>query len=544
MPSRTSMSTSPSEASSSLSAHARKLGFPKSDVQIHLKNHFKTKTYTSSSVVSGDATFTTQRDVRFDSVEIVLIGCARTKTDGYSAPHESTYTFLKLVMPIPESVYPVPRVLESSRTLSVPFHFVLPNFLTLGACTHKVESDHVKGQHLCLPPSMGSWARGNWEKDDLSPQMADIEYTIRARVWKQPELQARPTKIMESIKSIQVLPIFPEQAPLSISKNDRLYCMSKTKAMRKNLLSAKLGRLTVSAEQPRAVMLRPDGQLAAGTTAQVDLRFEPVSADTPPPKITGISSKITAHTYFSAGPIGSPPNMGDFNKAGVSDRRGVYSTSVNLPSAAPLDKPTWLTYQARRDSGYFTDTAPENTASEEEGDAAEEEDRQRQQQQQRRRRRTSITIANLVRPSKQQNPSSTSSPRRPRSSPVYHTTMVPVAVARLPTAKKTFVPTFHSCIASRVYTLHVSLQVSAAGAGGTVGTSTTLSLDLPLQVGVEPEGIVAGGSEQDGPPGEELPSFEDAVEEAAVDDFFRPRVLSVPEVAFRETSVLPVYGAR
>ncbi|KAI3398786.1 hypothetical protein diail_8477 [Diaporthe ilicicola] len=541
MPARTSMSTSPSEASSSLSAHARKLGFPKSDIQIHLKNHFKTKTYTSSSLVSGDVTITTQRDVRFDSVEVVLIGCARTKTDGYSAPHESTYTFLKLIMPIPESVYPVPRVLESSRTLTIPFHFVLPNFLTLGACTHKVESDNLKLQHLCLPPSMGSWARGNWEKDDLSPQMADIEYTIRARVWKEPELQARPTKIMETIKSIQVLPAFPEDAPLSITKNDRLYCMSRTKAVRKNLLSAKLGRLTVSAEQPRAIMLRPDGQVSTGTTAQIDLRFEPMSADTQPPKITGISSKITAHTYFSAGPIGSPPNMGDFNKAGVSDRRGVYSTSVNLAPAAPLEKPTWTTYQARRDSGYFTDTAPENTASEDDGEDEQEQERLRQQQ--KRQRRRSVTIANLVRPSKkQQRQDQSAPPRRPRPSPVYHTTTAHVAVARLPTAKKFFVPTFHSCIASRVYTLHVSLQVSGSGGG-----STTLSLDLPLQFGVEPEGVVAAalaGGEGGVEAGEALPSFEDAVEEAAADDFFRPRVLSVPEVAFRETSVLPGYGAR
>lgn len=531
MPARASMSTSPSEASSSLSAHARKLGFPKSDIQIHLKNHFKTKTYTSSSVVAGDVTITTQRDVRFDTIEIILLGSAKTKTDGYSAPHESTYIFLKLIMPIPESVYPVPRVLESSRTLSVPFNFVLPNFLTLGACTHKVESEHVKGQHLCLPPSMGSWARGNWEKDDLAPQMADIEYTIRARVWKQPELQARPTKIMESIKSIQVLPTFPEDAPLSITKNDRLYCMSKSKSIRKNLLSAKLGKLTVSAEQPRAIMLRPDGQVSTGTSAQIDLKFEPLCAGTPPPKITAISSKITAHTYFSAGPISAPPNMGDFTKAGVSDRRGVYSTSVNLPAAAPLEKPTWIAQQARRDSGYFTDTAPENTASE--GEDAEDEERQRERRQ--RQRRKSSTIANLVRPSKQQQQQNQSPPR---TSPVYHTTTTHLPVSRLPTCKKFFVPTFHSCIASRAYTLHVSLQVTA-GTGGS--GNTTLSLDLPLQIGVEPErgpAAAAGGQ------GEELPSFEDAVEEAAVDEFFRPRVLSVPEVAFTETSVLPGYGAR
>ncbi|KAG8166636.1 hypothetical protein KVR01_002325 [Diaporthe batatas] len=542
MPGRTSMSTSPSEASSYLSAHARKIGFPKSDIQIHLKNHWKTKTYTSSSVVSGDVTISTQRDVRFDTIEVILLGSAKTKTDGYSAPHESTYTFLKLIMPIPESVYPVPRVLEGSRTLTVPFHFVLPNFLTIGACTHKVESDHIRGQHLCLPPSMGSWARGNWEKDDLSPQMADIEYTIKARVWKQPELHARPIKIMESVKPIQVLPTFPEDAPLSITKNDRLYCMSKTKSIRKNLLSTKLGKLTVSAEQPKAIMLRPDGQLSTGTTAQIDLKFEPACAGAALPKVTAVSSKITAHTYFSAGPISSQPNMGDFIKPGISDRRGVYSTSVTLPATAPPPgAQAWTAHQARRDSGYFTDTAPETTASEGE----EDDDRQRRQRS--RRRRTSTTIANLVRPSRQQHQSQnqSQSPPRPSPSSVYHTSTTHVPVARLPTGKKFFVPTFHSCITSRVYTLHVALQVAGSAGSG----NTTLSLDLPLQIGVEPPVSPAGGGgtrlRGEAARGEEaLPSFEDAVEEAAVDEFFRPRVLSVPEVAFMETSVLPGYGVR
>jgi hypothetical protein len=87
-------------------------------MQVHLKNHFMTKTYTSGSVVAGDVTITTQRYVRFDTIEIILLGSGKTWPDGYSAHHESTYTFLKLIMPIPKSVYPVPRVLESSRTLS------------------------------------------------------------------------------------------------------------------------------------------------------------------------------------------------------------------------------------------------------------------------------------------------------------------------------------------------------------------------------------------------------------------------------------------
>lgn len=502
MPGRTVSASGRSEASSSLSAHGRRTPFPKSDVQIHIKNHYKTKTYTSSSPVSGQVTITTQRDVPFDSIEIDLIGTSKTRTEGYSAPTESSHTFLKLVMPIPESTYPVPRVLETGRTMTIPFHFVLPNFLTLSACQHKVESEHAREQHLCLPPSMGSWARGNWEKDDLAPHMAEVVYSIKARVWREPEFRGRPIKIMEGVKSIQVLPAFAEAAPLTIASDetDTMYRMSKTKTLRKNILSSKLGTLTVSAPQPRAIALHPDGRVAAASAAQLDLQFTPLAADARPPKITGVAAKLVAHTYYSAGPFNSLPNMGDFMKGGLAARRGVYSTSVNLPSVTLDSNPVWFTHRlSRRDSGYGSDSSVD-----------EEQSQQQLQQQQQKRQRRKSSFANLIRTTRPSSP--TNNPIV--SSNVVHSTSIHLPLT-LPTTKKTFVPTFHSCIVSRVYTLHVALTVDST-------TATKISLDLPLQITV-----VAGVQVEE--EGEELPSWAEAVEEAAADEFLRPRVLGVME---------------
>lgn len=514
-------SISPSEASSSLPAHARRMGYPKSDIRIHLENHFKARAYTSSSPLSGEVTITTQRDVRFDVVEIILLGSSKTRTAGLNAPLGSNHVFLKLTMPIPESLYPVPRVIEAGTTLTVPFNFVFPNFLTLNACTHEVDSDHVRDQHLRPPPSMGSWAGGIWEKDDLAPHMAEVEYCIKARVLRLSETQESSVKIMESIKPVQFIPVLAEDAPLGVMKNDRLYTMSKSKTIRKNLITAKMGELTVTGQQPRAIMLHPDGQIATGTTAQIDLKFEPVSAGISPPKITIHSSKITAHTYFSSGPI-KTLSMSKFDVSGGPERRGSYSKSVNLHTK-PVESVTWFTCQARRDSGYCSDTAQENIASEDDCGAEQQEQEQQQQ-----RRRNSSTIANLVRPSKQQSP-----PRRPPASPVYHITTLQLPI-RLPTEKWHFVPTFHTCIASRVYTLHVSLTVAS---GPT--TSSTISVDLPIQVAVEAGAPGAAAEKEDG-----LPSFEDAVEDAAVDELLRPRQLGVPQVTFQGTGMLPGYRLR
>lgn len=492
MPARAIPASSLSEAGSSLSAHARRTSFPKSDIQIHIKNHYKTKTYTSSSPVSGEVTITTQRDVRFDSIEIILLGGSKTRTEGYSAPHESNHTFLKLIMPISESNYPVPRILETGRSLTIPFHFVLPHYLTLSACHHKVNSDHVREQHLCLPPSMGNWARGNWEKDDLAPHMAEVVYSIKARVWREPELSGRPIKVMEAVKSIQVLPAFAESAPLTIDHNETLYKMSRSKTLRKNLISTKLGTLTVSAQQPRAINLHPDGRVAADSVAQLDLQFVPLAADALPPKITSLAAKIVAHTYYSAGPIHSLPNTTEFMKAGLAERRGVYSTSVTLPNVT-LDDPSTLSWTphrlSRRDSGYGSDTS------------ADEERPQLPQQRERRK----SSLANLIR----------TRPSSPSSSNTFHTTSIALPLT-LPTAKKTFVPSFHSCILSRVYTLHVALTVDSA-------TATKIALDLPVQIAVV--GASLGGAAVE----EELPSWAEAVEDAAVDDFLRPRVLGLLE---------------
>lgn len=508
-------STSPSEASSLLSTHAKSTAFPKYDVQIHLQNHFRAKTYTSSSPLSGEVTIAAQRDVRFDTVEIMLLGRSKTRTDGYAAPHETTHTFLKLMMPIPESLYPVPRVLEAGTTLTVPFNFVLPSFLTLNACTHTVDSDQVRDHHLCPPPSMG---RSNWEKDDLSPHMAGVEYCIKARVWRWPDTQGPAVKIMEAIKLIQFLPAFSEDAPLSITKKDMLYRMSTSKTIRKNLITAKIGKLTAAGQQPRAVIMQPDGRVGVSTTAQIDLKFEPVSADVQPPKITGISSKITAHTYYSSGSISNLTNIGDFNAGLISDRRGVYTKSISLQTGPLGTGVTWFTHEAGRDSGYSSDTSPESTASEEDAPGAEV---------QKRHRRKSKTITNIVRPSKPQSP-----PRQAPASQIYHTTTLQLPV-NLPTARKHIIPTFHSCIASRVYTLHVSLTVAS---GPT--TSSTISLDLPIQIAVEATAPIEKAGD------EGLPSFEDAVEDAAVDEFLRPRTLGIPQTESRGVSGLPGYSVR
>jgi hypothetical protein len=51
---------------------------------------------------------------------------------------------------------------------------------------------------------------------------------------------------------------------------------------------------------------------------------------------------------------------------------------------------------------------------------------------------------------------------------------------RLPTKKYSFVPTFHSCLISRTYTLALSLSLQTAGLGGSI------DLRVPMQISAAP----------------------------------------------------------
>jgi hypothetical protein len=462
----------------------------KCNIGIQLDNHFKTKVYTSSSPVSGNVVLSTARDTRFDSVQILLLGTSRTRVDGLRAPHATTHTFLKLEMPIPESAYPIPRIYEAGRTYRIPFNFVIPNHLTLNACNHSAETDGVHEYHLCLPPTVGSW-----DKEDLSPDMARVDYSIKARILRDGEVDSARIKLLEASQPLKVLPAYPEHAPLNITAHDRLYQMSKSKTLRKSLLSAKTGKITASATQPAAVMMSADGRSASSANVQLNLNFVPVSSQSAPPKVTSVSSKLTAVTFYSAGAVNTFPNLGDWHRAFGADTRGSYPSTVSLPSGAvpPVDWRTEVAAQPRRDSGYDSEHHSEGEHS---GHSSGEN-----------RRRGS-------RPA----------PRK--TSPVYHTASMQVPI-ELPVHKKMFIPTFHSCILTRAYVLWLTVSFS------TGGINSSLTLAVPLQIGVDSTEALVDSTG--------LPTFEAALEQAEAETDLAQRSLYFPDVE-PQAHVLPGYA--
>ena len=95
-------------------------------------------------------------------------------------------------------------------------------------------------------------------------------------------------------------------------------------------------------------------------------------------------------------------------------------------------------------------------------------------------------------------------------------------------ANKAFVPTFHSCLISRTYSLGLSLSTNSAFGGN-------LDLKLPIQVAASP----SLRNDSPRPSIASLASVDvDDYAESSVDDFFEPRTIYAPEDEYVGGSML------
>ncbi|OAA68831.1 arrestin [Cordyceps fumosorosea ARSEF 2679] len=467
-------------------ARSKAVAALKPTIDVIIDRHYNSKVYTSGSVIAGRAIIKTVRDIAFDHFDIVFTGIAATRLDFVQQyPSHSFRPFLKMRMPISEEDVPEDRVFRAAHTYTIPFHFVVPHQLPMGACKHQCEVGPVLDHHLRLPPTIGFWGA-----DDQAPEMAQIEYAVKARAVKQQLGGVPASKVMEGQHVVKVLPASPEDAPLDITFRDERYTMAKTKTIRKNLFSAKTGKLTATSIQPEAVMFSADGRNASTSTAHIDLEFVPDSVDTAPPKINSISAKLLSTTFFGAAPVNYMPNLGP--RTAYHGNPCLNYTTTNNILNMPVEKVSWLQEKVeagRRDSGYSSShLSPDSDA---------------------------MTKGNG---------------NKKAASPIKHVATLDVPFTVTNTNRKIFLPTFHSCLISRTYVLQLCLSVGP--------TNTTMTLSVPVQVGVE--------TIHDDPQGGELPSFETVMardEEAEADTYLRPRIRrAASDDAPQTNTLLPGYS--
>ena len=404
--------------------------------------------YTTLEPISGHAVVTCTVDTPFNSVHITFQGTVRTFVEKLATstpvnPRSSAFhTFLRLTQPIDDSEIPEGHILKAGITYKFSFTFVVPESLLPQACTHHITDHSVTEAHLSLPPSLGDpmmAGDGKTLLDDMSPDNARVSYAIRVLVLKKTKENEKPVMLSDIQKKIRILPAVLEAPPLdALEGNDDDYVLSATKSIRKGLFAAKSGYLAVEAIQPLPFYLpHPTKQdpCPPTTMATLELRFESLEANVKPPKLSMLNSRLKIVTFYSSVPLRSiPVKSNTFHYEG---NRGIYVDTVSLASRC-VEGVQWTKDDApiRRDSAICLSRM--------------------------------ATAASNKKVDKKQR-----APTPPPDAPTYAASiLIPLTLPK----RKSFIPTFHSCLVSRIYLLDIVLTVSSGATG------SNMHLKIPIQI--------------------------------------------------------------
>jgi hypothetical protein len=419
--------------------------------------------YATYDEIKGRVNIRFEKDTSFDDVNVTFEGLSCTYVEKIATTAPTTgrttgrHTFLKVQQPIASDLLPANGIFEAGVTYSVPFTFVVPDRLLPFICSHKVDNESLRREHTQLPPSLGDPSvsgDGHTLMDDLAPDMSKISYGIRARVTKW-NATGRLLEMADKVERIRIVPGKEEAPPMNIegTDSDYEYIMRKEKSVKKGLFKiGKVGRLTAETTQPRSLRL-PHPQKRQiepiSTMATINLRFDPASLDDQPPQLDSIVSKLKVYTFFGAAPYKTTPEVRRHDN--WSTLHGIYPESVALSSRA-LSTVSWVRHgPIERGSFSSSDLSRRPSAF------------------------STTSQSSIPEPSCAYE----------AGSPFY-TACLPVPIA-LPTASdssrpKVFVPTFHSCIVSRAYSME--LNISFRTPGSSISSSHVI-LKTPIQISSE-----------------------------------------------------------
>ena len=473
---------------SALSITKKNLGLKaKPKVEVKLTDDQKdafTTSYTSLDEIKGEATIISQTDLKFEEIYITFEGATRTyvekiaTTSPTNGKTEAFQNFLRLVQPMDPSAFPEPRVLEAHKNYKFPFTFVVPERLLPQSCTHPKSENFPEGAHQDLPPSLGDPMLATVGKslvDDMCPDMATITYSVKCRMTSGRGPSGKHMILAEGSKKVRVIPAVEEAPPLAVEGGEKDdYCLRKEKSIQRGVFRKKLGRLTAEASQPKSLRLhsiRSDSTCPVSTMATVKVRFDPADEKCEPPKLDALAVKLKVATFFASVPLRDIPTKS--NEFHYSSVKGIFVDSVALNSRCLAGNAQWTLY------------TPDSSSQE-----------------------NGIHAVNY-------NPT-TPLPSCSYKAKSFYTANIVVPISLPEKGNKVFLPSFHSCLMSRVYALDLSLSIVPPKA--TV-TDPTLHLKLPIQISCEPSPQAQ----------QRLTSQQaNALASQEANDFFNPRSIAPP----------------
>ncbi|KAL8920578.1 MAG: hypothetical protein Q9208_006200 [Pyrenodesmia sp. 3 TL-2023] len=434
-------------------------GKDKPAVEIRLtdgQQHAFVPSYSSLDQIQGNVLVAASVDTKIEHIFITFEGGTRTYVEktASTAPTNDRlnayHTFLRLVQPMDDAIYPDSGILKAGESYSFPFIFAVPDRLLPSSCTHQTDNDTVHQAHLQPPPTLGdplTAVRGKSLMDDMSPDMAVVSWCIRVRITNGLRGDNKPDYVADDSKKVRVIPAVPEHPPIVIlgGKDDE-YRLRKEKSIKKGTFKKRLGTMVMESTQPRSLRLPPpttDNPAAVTTSASVNLRFDPAYPDAQPPKLETLVAKLKVATFYATSPMTEiPQRSSDYH---FNPSRSLFVDSVPLSSRC-MASAQW--------DRHISPASPP------------------------RRHSALSTIQNLKMP----DPSSSYKEALPYYSAHL---VVPITLPRKEDgtgSNRIFVPTFHSCLLSRIYVLDLILSCHTPDPSITI---PTMRLKLPIQISAE-----------------------------------------------------------
>lgn len=430
------------------------------------------KIYSTFDKIEGTVTITVAHDTRFDSIDIDFIGTARSyverlaTTSASVSKTEAFHKFLRLSQPIAPSSLPANSVFQAGVKYDFDFLFVVPQRGLPRVCRHKVDNPAVRDAHLQLPPTLGGEDTQLYMPDDYAPDMSIIRYSIVGKITEAAENgDKRPSTV--KTKDVRIIPARDEAPPLTTDGPQSEYIMRTEKTLRKGVFKGKLGSLVMEVAQPKSLRLPSPGSdddSPISTMATVMLRFDPAESRSQPPRLGSLGSKIKIQTYFASA---ARQNFAVKTNIQWDAHQGLRSESLHLASRCVAGV-EWHFHQSeaserlqRRDSALSTSSQGKHP---------------------------------------------TPSPSQQYQGNGFYTAQILVPIT-LP-ENKTWVPTFHSCLISRVYSVNLNLGIHSVGLG------PSMELKVPIQISSQ------GSSDQQAQHRASLTSEEAVAEAREADEFF------------------------
>lgn len=415
-------------------ASARRLHDPVQALQVTISIdgscHNAPQLYTTGSVITGQATVHSEIDAYCEEAEILLLGLAGTRLElTRHKPTRALSPFLKMYMMAEcdggslELISPFPGPIAAGQTVSIPFSFLVPQYLLEDSCRHPCASHAVWERHAHLPPTLD----GANEDEHEFLARGRIQYYVEMRLLYHehsnnnnnddeaaacfsPEVNT--SKVIAGRQMVTILPALPELPPLLLDHmKSEPFLQSNSIMARKNIFQ-RTGRLKASSTQPPAMMLDPWNRSSPCSVLHLELDFFPSDASSQPPTNLVVSGIALGTTYLCAEPSELLPELWCKNGGMGGDGNG--PTTVQYSSAQQLFNletvlPAWHRIQGLEEGNYY---------------------------------KAELEMP-LSLPARQQKP---------------------------------IIPTFYSCLISQTYTLETSISLGLA--------TPSLTLTLPLQIGV------------------------------------------------------------